>query len=230
MSRRAESIPLTPASFDLPPVGLAKALLGKVLRRRVHYRNNTYWLSARVIEAEAYEQSEKASHSSLGRTPSREAMFGPPGTIYMYYARGADSLNFSARGDGNAVLIKSAVPVTDGLSPPETLDIMHSLNPGPSGPRPTTRLCSGQTLLCRSLDLKVPDWNNRPLDNNRFRLDDDGYRPARIIQTRRLGIPDGRDEHLMYRFIDADFARYCTSNPLTKRQWREGRDYRIDPG
>jgi DNA-3-methyladenine glycosylase len=45
-----------------------------------------------------------------------------------------------------------------------------------------------------------------------------------IIQTTRLGIPQGRDEHLPYRFVDADFAAHCTRNPLRRGQV-EGRDY-----
>jgi len=48
--------------------------------------------------------------------------------------------------------------------------------------------------------------------------------PAHIIQTTRLGIPHGRDEHLMYRFVDAAYAPYCTRNPLRRGQI-EGRDY-----
>jgi DNA-3-methyladenine glycosylase len=37
-----------------------------------------------------------------------------------------------------------------------------------------------------------------------------GYTPKEIIQTTRLGIPKGRDEHLPYRFIDAAFVAYCS--------------------
>lgn len=216
--------PLTAGFFDQEPQALARGLLGKVLRHRV----DDLWLSARIIEAEAYDRTDRASHSSLGRTPSREAMFDPPGTIYMYYARGADSLNFSARGAGNAVLIKAAFPVADTLSDQRCLERMQALNPGNHGPRTLERLCRGQTLLCRALGLRVTDWNRRPLDPERFRIDDDGYRPARVVRCPRLGIPVGRDEHLLYRFVDESYARHCTSNPLTKRGWVEGRDFVLE--
>ncbi len=33
---------------------------------------------------------------------------------------------------------------------------------------------------------------------------------ASLITTKRLGIPRGRDEHLPYRFVDAEFSKYCT--------------------
>ena len=50
----------------------------------------------------------------------------PPGTIYMYYAHGGDSLNFSCQGDGNAVLIKSGYPASKD---PTMLHKMRKLNP-----------------------------------------------------------------------------------------------------
>ncbi len=55
------------------------------------------WLSARIIETEAYYVAEKGSHASLGYTEKRKALFLDGGHIYMYYARGGDSLNFSAQ-------------------------------------------------------------------------------------------------------------------------------------
>ena len=95
--------------------------------------------------------------------------------------------------------------------------IQHqNLIPGPI--RHTKRLCSGQTLLCRSLGLKVPDWDQQQLIADRLELLDTGYRPEQVLQTTRLGIPAGRDEQLPYRFIDAGFANYCTRNPLRVRK------------
>jgi DNA-3-methyladenine glycosylase len=230
--------------FNQEPIELAQSLLGKVLRHRIDAKllaqlsipadldipDGPVWLSARIIETEAYYLHEKGSHSSQGFTESRKAMFMEPGTIYMYYARGGDSLNFSARGEGNGVLIKSGLPYFDRVSPRHTLRIMQHLNPAPSsGIRHENKLCRGQTLLCRSLALKVPAWNQKAPDRRRFRLDDTGYTPARYVQARRLGIPQGRDEHLPYRFLDLEYARHTTSNPLTKRDWREGIDFKILP-
>ncbi len=143
----------------------------------------------------------------------------PAGTIYMYYARGCDSLNISCKGKGNAVLIKSAIPYTDKLTNNNAINLMQQLNPLPSGQiRSIKKLCKGQTLLCSALDLKVPDWDQQQFDLNYLYIDDVNYQPEKIIQTTRLGIPPGRDEELLYRFIDYDFAPYCTSNPLTKRK------------
>lgn len=211
--------------FDQNATIVAKALLGKVIRHR--YQN--CWLACRIIETEAYYQKEKGSHSSLGVTEKRRAMFMPPGTIYMYYARGGDSLNVSVRGKGNAVLIKSGFIWFDEHSPQSTLKIMQHLNPvkGSNAVRPKEKLFSGQTLLCRSLHLKVPEWDQKTFDIENFYIEDVANRVPKIIHTTRLGIPSGRDEHLMYRFIDYGFAKYCSSNPLSKRNWIEGKDYLI---
>ncbi|RMO69049.1 DNA-3-methyladenine glycosylase [Pseudomonas syringae group genomosp. 3] len=200
---------------------LARDLLGKVIRHKV----GELWLAARIIETEAYYCAEKGSHASLGYTEKRKALFLDGGHIYMYYARGGDSLNFSAEGPGNAVLIKSAFPWTDATSDENALAQMQLNNPDARGAiRPLQRLCAGQTLLCKALDLKVPAWDAKRFDPQRLLVEDLGQTPERIIQTTRLGIPSGRDEHLMYRFVDAGYARFCTRNPLRRGQV-EGRDY-----
>lgn len=200
---------------------LAQAPLGKVIRHKV----GDLWLAARIIETEAYYFAEKGSHASLGYTEKRRALFLDGGHIYMYYARGGDSLNFSAEGPGNAVLIKSAHPWVDAVSDDNSLARMQLNNPDASGGlRAPERLCAGQTLLCKALGLKVPMWDAKRFDANLLLVEDVGQTPSRIIQTTRLGIPAGRDEHLMYRFVDADYARFCTRNPLRRGQV-EGRDY-----
>ena len=201
--------------FDQEPCDLAQALLGKVLRHRFLVEGGSHvWLSAMIIETEAYYLAERGSHSSQGYTEKRRAMFMAPGTIYMYYARGGDSLNFSARGEGNGVLVKSGYPFVDRLSPAASLELMHQLNPINGRRRSQARLCSGQTLVCRSLGLKVPEWNAKTTARKRFFVADTGYRPKAIVQARRLGIPDGRDGHLPYRFVDLDYVASATDNPL----------------
>jgi DNA-3-methyladenine glycosylase len=219
----AVSLPagLPDAFFDRDAQILARDLLGKIIRHRV----GDLWLSARIIETEAYYYAEKGSHASLGYTEKRKALFLDGGHIYMYYARGGDSLNFSAQGPGNAVLIKSAYSWVDELSGPASLAQMLLNNPDAQGhPRPSQKLCAGQTLLCKALGLKVPVWDAKRFDHEVLLVEHVGQTPAHIIQTTRLGIPHGRDEHLMYRFVDGTYAAYCTRNPLRRGQV-EGRDY-----
>jgi len=170
---------------------------------------------------------------------SRNNNFGDLQDGVMIRGLPSGSGNFGTRGAGNAVLIKSAWPfvdtrpvdacLADGLpfSGLASLARMQRLNPDANGqPRPLERLCAGQTLLCRSLDLKVPRYDGTWLNAQQLCVQEVGERPDCTIQTTRLGIPIGRDEHLPYRFVDADYAAFCTRNPLRRGQV-QGRDYRL---
>src|SRR3990167_678924 len=117
------------AFFDRDARLLARELLGKVIR----HKHGERWLSVRIIETEAYYLAEKGSHASLGYTHNRRALFADGGHLYMYYARGGDSLNFSAQGPGNAVLIKSALPWLDAHSDTASLAQMQANNPAARG-------------------------------------------------------------------------------------------------
>jgi DNA-3-methyladenine glycosylase len=191
--------------FHQQPQVLARSLLGKVLRHLYHDPDTeaAIWLSARIIETEAYYLQEKGSHSSLGFTEKRKAMFMPPGTIYMYYD-----------------------PPAQGKHNKGGKHVHHNGSKQPTT-RPISKLCSGQTLLCRALGLKVADWNQQQLTRESLYLEDDGYSPHQVIQCRRLGIPAHRDPHLLYRFVDEKYCKFCTSNPLTRRNWQAGKDYNL---
>lgn len=208
--------------FNRDTITVAKELLGKVICVRHH----DSWLQVQIIETEAYYLEEKGSHASLGFTEKRKPLFMSAGTIYMYYARGGDSLNVSTQGSGNAVLIKSGIPYGDDSN---MIKLMQQLNPRKhlAQPREKMQLCAGQTLLCKALGLKVPQWNGKQFTKQHFYFTDIGYRPEKIVQTTRLGIPKGRDEHLQYRYIDFAYAKYCTNNPLSKRNWSEDQEYFI---
>merc|ERR1712126_496304 len=146
-----------------------------------------------------------------------------PGTIYMYYSRGGDSLNFTCNGHcGNAVLVKSGYPTLAAAADKDlttAVQRMRQLNPKPSGggTRHLDNLCNGQTLLCKSLGIKVKEWDCQRLRQDKLKLSP-GERPSEIIQTTRLGIPSGRDEDLPYRFIHSQYVTKCTKNPLTMRK------------
>jgi len=184
-----------------PPLSLAPKLLGKLLCRR--YENEIH--KCRIIETEAYGLTDKASHSYRGRAGS-EAMFAPPGTIYMYRIRQWDSLNISALGKGCGVLIKAAIPYFDKLSAVRWLSPYGSLR----------RALGGQGLLCRALQLSTEKWNGKQFCSE-FYLEDNGYKPKEILVTPRLGVTAAK--HLPYRFVDNAFIK-STSLPHVKVCWR----------
>jgi DNA-3-methyladenine glycosylase len=71
--------------------------------------------AAVLTELEAYHQDEPAAHSYGGRpTPRTEGLFGPPGTVYVYFTYGMHwcaNLVTGPDGSGEAVLLRSAMPV-----------------------------------------------------------------------------------------------------------------------
>lgn len=206
--------------FNSEPIEVAKKLIGKILCHKV----DGVWLKAMIIETEAYYFDEPASHASRGVTQSKEALYMPPGTIYMYYSRGSDSIGFSTQGYGNSILIKSGIPYIQEASENKMLTKMHELNPINGRKRDDNLLCSGQTLICKSLGLKVKDWNKKSMDNDILYIDDIGYIPKKLIACRRLGMSTKRHFQLMHRIFDDKYSTSITKDPRVKNSI-EGVDY-----
>ena len=114
--------PLPAEFYARPAEELAKALLGKILVRRVKGKLRR----ARIVETEAYcGVKDLASHSSKGRTARTEVMFGMPGHLYVYLSYGMHwccNPVCGPVGQGWAVLIRAVEPVSG-------LDDMRPLRP-----------------------------------------------------------------------------------------------------
>ena len=190
--------------FQKDVVMLAKSLIGKVLCRKM----DNFILKARIIETEAYSKLEPASHSSLGYSLSRAAMFMEAGTIYMYHSRAGASFNISAIGEGDAVLVKSGICFLDNDR--DTIAFMQQINKKNGKLRDIHYLASGQTLLCKSLMIDRVLWDKKQF-NDELYIEDTGYIPENIVISSRLGIPKGRDNLLLpYRYVDKSFIKYAT--------------------
>jgi DNA-3-methyladenine glycosylase len=120
--------------FERPAPTVARQLLGKFLVRR---RGDV--LDARMItETEAYiGPHDLACHASRGRTQRTEPMFGPGGTLYVYFIYGMYwMLNVVTCEEGYpaAVLIRGV----EGLSGPgrltKALEITKEQNGRPAWP------------------------------------------------------------------------------------------------
>ena len=120
---------LQPAFFDRPADEVARDLIGKAIVRRTGRTTKSYI----IHETEAYlGPHDLACHSARGRTARTEAMFGAPGTLYIYLVYGIHlMLNVVTGPDrcGAAVLIRGAGETTG----PGLLGRGLALTPGLNG-------------------------------------------------------------------------------------------------
>jgi DNA-3-methyladenine glycosylase len=148
-----------------------------------------------IVEVEAYDQDDPASHSFGGLTPTRASMFGPPGHAYVYRSYGVHwCLNMvcAPAGRAEAALIRALAP-THGLEPMRERRGMEK----------EKSLCSGPGKLCQALGItRVAD--GLPLDERPFEVFAREEEPPLVVGT-RIGITRAVEQPWRYGYAGSPF-------------------------
>lgn len=143
-----------------------------------------------IVETEAYDASEPASHSHRGPTPRTAVMFGPPGHAYVYLSYGMHwCLNFVCRepAHGAGVLIRALAPL-EGVA---QMRARRGLNE-------ERLLCAGPGRVGQALGI-THAHNGLALDRAPFRvLAAAPDTPIEVLIGPRIGISKAAD--LPWRF------------------------------
>jgi DNA-3-methyladenine glycosylase len=162
-------------------------------------------LAARIVETEAYlGEHDPAAHAFRGRTRRTEPLWGPPGTVYVYFVYGMHHcLNLAADRAGvpGCVLIRAAEPLAgSGLA---------------------ADACRGPGRLCRALRLDARDSGGDALAPGARLFLRQGPPPSRIGVSVRVGIRLAAERPL--RFYDLD-------SPAVSRPSRRPENAEPSPG
>jgi DNA-3-methyladenine glycosylase len=150
----------------------------------------------RIVEVEAYDQEDPASHGYRGQTPSNASMFGPAGHSYVYRSYGIHwclNLVCGERGMAEAVLVRA-------LEPTHGLDEQRRRR----GVDDVRALCSGPGKLCQALGI-TREHDGLPLDRPPFRLEPRDGVPE-IVTGPRIGITQATELSWRYALKESRFV------------------------
>jgi DNA-3-methyladenine glycosylase len=149
-----------------------------------------------IVETEAYEADDPASHSFGGRTARNTTMFGRPGRLYVYRSYGIHwcaNVVCADEGVGAAVLLRAFEPTAglDVMRARRGLEDVRLLAAGPG--RLTQAL--GISGAHDGLDVLAPPFTMRPPET-----------PVDVVASPRVGITRATDRLWRYTLASSSFV------------------------
>ena len=189
---------------------MAPDLLGRTLARTLPDGTR---LSAAIVETEAYEPGDPASHGYRRMSARNATMFGPPGRLYVYFTYGNHwMMNVVTRpaGEPSAVLLRAARPLEGA--------------PEMARRRGRTRevdLCSGPGKLCQAFGIDRDQDGEDLVGGRVVWLEAGTPRPAAdVVAGVRVGISAGLDREWRFRVGGDPFVSGGRPGPPVRRRSR----------
>ena len=141
-----------PDFLENPSDVAAPLLLGCTLTRTITLNGEKHKLVARIVETEAYDQDDPASHAFGGPSDRNAAMFGPAGHLYVYVSYGMHhccNVVCGPEGFGSGCLVRAVEPL-------EGVEVMRELREAGRAykhPLKLRDLTNGPGKVCAALDI-----------------------------------------------------------------------------